>query len=135
MSEILRRLQNQLKKVKEKEDEKKPRVKRIKKEPTATMPPQRKRRGRRPLLEGPIYQKKNAQHNKSLLLQLLKTVNVTNLTKKQKRALNSLGTFEPVDKSDRKLVTLWDQKKTTIASLELILSILMQQPIEIQFKK
>ncbi|NVM31016.1 MAG: hypothetical protein HWN65_19400 [Candidatus Helarchaeota archaeon] len=45
-----------------------------------------------------------------------------------------LGTSEPKDKSDRKLVTMWDQKKTTIASLELILSVFMQQPTEINVK-
>ncbi|NVM53549.1 MAG: hypothetical protein HWN66_07570 [Candidatus Helarchaeota archaeon] len=78
--------------------------------------------------------KKNVQYNKSQLLQLLNTVNVTNLSQKQKRALKILGTSEPTDKSDRKLVTLWDQKKITVASLELILSIFMQQPIELNFK-
>ena len=129
MSEILKRLQESMEKKK-----KKPPKKEIK--PEISTPPKVEREK----IEGKLELKKisltkrNVQFNKSQLLKLLNTANISELTPKQKRALKTLGTAEPEDKSDRKLVTLWDQKKNTIASLELLLSIFMQQPIEINFK-
>lgn len=128
LSEILKRLQKAIKEKKEEPPKKeppqevKPKLKRVTKKLIKTPKPDVKEVARK---------KRNIQYNKSQLLKLLNTINLTNLTPKQKRALKTLGTSEPVDKSDRKNVTLWDQKKTTLASLELILSIFMQQPIKI----
>ena len=126
MSEILKRLQESMEKAK-----KKPPKKEIPSEPKKV---KRKPRRIEPKVQEIPRTKRNVQHLKSQLLQLLTTVNFTEFSPKQKRALKSLGAAEPFDKSDRKLVTLWDQKKTTLASLELLLSIFMQQPVEIKLK-
>ena len=129
MSEILKRLQKAMKEKtevsskKEPPQETKPKAKKAKKKEIKIPKSDVKR---------VTIKKSNVQYNKSQLLKLLNTVNLTDLTPKQKRALKALGTSEPIDKSDRKIVTLWDQKKTTLASLELILSIFMQQPIKIR---
>ena len=144
MSEILKRLQ---KVMKEKEEKKPPKQIVPKKEPPKEEPPKKElphaikptvKKVKRKLVKVPkpevkpvTKKKRNVQYNKSQLLKLLNTVNLTDLSPKQKRALKTLGTSEPMDKSDRKNVTLYDQKKTTLASLELILSIFMQQPIKI----
>lgn len=128
MSEILKRLQQSMK------SSEKPSSKAEKPKLPKQKPQQTQRRRRKPSDSPEVapHKKKNVQHNKSLILNLLDTVNVTSLTPKQKRALESLGTSEPQDKTDRKLVTLWDQKKTAVASIELILSILMQHPVEVK---
>lgn len=131
MSEILKRLRESMEEKMKKEE--------LTEEPKEIAPKPKKPRKEAPKVEveeeTAPYIKRNALYNQSQLLNFLKTVNVRKLSKKQQRALEALGTGEPRDKSDRKMVSLWDQKKTTIASLELILSMFMQMPIEIRPKE
>ena len=66
------------------------------------------------------------------LKNLLNALDITELTKHQKRALKVLQTPKP-DWKNRQKDTIYYQKEVTVAGLELILSLLMQNKVSIEY--
>ncbi len=75
---------------------------------------------------------KKKKRFKLQLNDMLKTLDLPDLTTHQKRALGVFHTSKP-DWKDRKKDTQYYQKEVTVAGLELILSLLMGEKVRINF--
>ncbi|MHA1277608.1 MAG: hypothetical protein ACTSQI_04980 [Candidatus Helarchaeota archaeon] len=122
---------DELLKLKSKPQKEKPRpviTKRIKK-PRVSM-----KKGKVPS-KGKVRSIQKLKREKQVQVQLkglLAALDMAELTKHQRRALKVLQTSKP-DWKNRQKDTLYYQKEVTVAGLELILSLLMQNKVKIDY--